>query len=66
MTARKPQPTGSPHLFVPDPEVPPDHRGRGACAECHVMGEAGDAHHRLPDTREEQALARHRVDPHDE
>lgn len=39
-----------PHLFVPDPDVPPDHTGRRACAApgCHLMGEPGDAHHTVP------------------
>ena len=37
------------HLFVPDPGVPADQNGRQACATCHLIGEAGDAHHTLPD-----------------
>lgn len=47
MTSRKPG--VRPHLFVPDPDVPADHNGRGACATCHLIGKAGDAHHELPD-----------------
>jgi hypothetical protein len=40
-----------PHVFVSDPEVPPDHIGRRACAApgCHLMGEPGDAHHTVPE-----------------
>lgn len=50
-----------PHLFVPDATVPPDQNGRGACATCHLIGEPGDAHHRLPEVPE-QAEHRRRVD----
>lgn len=40
-----------PHLFVVDPDVPPDQFGRRACLApgCHLMGKPGDAHHTLPD-----------------
>ena len=38
-----------PHPFIPDPDVPPDTNGRGACRTCHLIGEAGDAHHALPE-----------------
>jgi hypothetical protein len=40
-----------PHVFVADPDVPPDHTGRRACAApgCHLMGKPGDAHHTVPD-----------------
>lgn len=41
-----------PHLFVPDLDVPPGQDGRGACGTCHLIGEAGDAHHALPDVPE--------------
>lgn len=40
--------------FVPDPDVPAltDNRGvvtqLGACARCHLIGQAGDSHHTLP------------------
>jgi hypothetical protein len=42
-----------PHLFVPDPDVPADVNGRGACAACHCMGEPGDPRHTLPDVPEQ-------------
>lgn len=58
MTA-KPKPTGRPHLFVADPDVPADHRGRRTC-RCSLVGEPGDAHHQLPDVPE-QAEHRRRV-----
>jgi hypothetical protein len=54
-----------PHVFVADPDLPPDHQGRRVCFECHLVGRPGDAHHDMPDVPE-QALARARVDPHDE
>lgn len=47
MSARKTK--VRPHLFVPDPDVPADQNGRRACATCHLIGEAGDTHHTLPD-----------------
>jgi hypothetical protein len=53
----KPKPTGRPHLFVPDPDVPADHNGRGACVTCHLGGEPGDAHHQLPDVPEQAVVA---------
>lgn len=34
--------------FVRDPDVPPDHNGKGVCASCHLPGRPGDAHHTLP------------------
>jgi hypothetical protein len=37
-----------PHVFVADPDVPPDSNGRGACRACHLIGAAGDSHHTLP------------------
>lgn len=42
------KPSGRPHLFVPDPAIPPDMDGRGACASCHLVGAPNDAHHTLP------------------
>jgi hypothetical protein len=39
--------------FVPDPDVPADHQGRQACANCHLIGTPGDAHHTLPDVPEQ-------------
>jgi hypothetical protein len=41
------KPTGRPHLFVADPDVPPDQSGRATC-RCQLVGEPGDAHHTLP------------------
>lgn len=38
-----------PHLFQPDPDIPPGLDGRGACSVCHLVGQAGDAHHTLPE-----------------
>ena len=38
-----------PHPFRPDPDVPPDHLGRGACTTCHLIGQRGDAHHTMPE-----------------
>lgn len=35
------------HPFTPDPDVPADHRGRGTCATCRLIGEPGDGHHPL-------------------
>jgi hypothetical protein len=54
----------SPHVFVADPDLPPDMNGRRVC-RCGLLGRPGDAHHDMPDVPE-QALARVRVDPHDE
>lgn len=47
----KPSTGVPPHPFVTDPDVPPDHLGRGACRApgCHLMGQPGDAHHTMPD-----------------
>jgi hypothetical protein len=45
---RREKPTGRPHLFVADPDVPPDQSGRATC-RCQLVGEPGDAHHTLPD-----------------
>ena len=55
MSARKP--SGRPHLFTADPDVPPDQNGRSACSTCHCMGAPGDAHHTLPEV---PAQAEHR------
>jgi hypothetical protein len=49
-----------PHLFVPDPDVPPDVNGVGACSVCHCMGKPGDPRHTLPDVPE-QAEHRRRM-----
>lgn len=37
----------SPHPFVADPDVPPDHNGHRAC-RCGLVGQPGDAHHTMP------------------
>lgn len=43
------KPTGRPHLFVRDPELPhADQFGRRVCRTCHLVGEPGDAHHAMP------------------
>lgn len=47
----------APHVFVADPELPPDMNGRQVCARCHLVGRAGDAHHDMP-VVPEQAEAR--------
>ena len=31
-------------VFPPDPDLPADHQGRRTCI-CHLVGQAGDAHH---------------------
>lgn len=43
-----------PHPFQADPDVPPDHLGRGAC-RCGLIGRPGDAHHAMPDVTEPDA-----------
>jgi hypothetical protein len=35
-------------IFRADPAIPPDHNGRRTC-RCGLLGEAGDAHHTLPE-----------------
>lgn len=62
---RAPESSVRPHPFVPDPDVPPDINGRGACLSCHLIGRRGDSHHAMPDVPE-QVAARRRTDPHDE
>lgn len=42
MTARS---KVQPHMHRPDPEIPPDHRGRQRCTTCGLMGSQGDPHH---------------------
>lgn len=56
----KPKPV-RPHLFVADPDVPPDHNGQHAC-HCGLIGRPGDAHHQLPDVPE-QAIVAARYEP---
>ena len=50
----KPKSAVRPHLFVPDPDVPPDHNGRGTC-RCGLVGEPGDAHHTMPEPVDDAA-----------
>lgn len=35
-------------IFTPNLDIPPDHNGRKTCI-CRLIGEAGDAHHTVPD-----------------
>jgi hypothetical protein len=42
------KPRVRPHIFAPDPDIPPDHNGRRTC-RCGLHGQAGDAHHTVPD-----------------
>lgn len=42
----------APHVFVEDPDLPPDQNGRHAC-RCGLVGEPGDAHHTMPDAPEQ-------------
>jgi hypothetical protein len=46
----------TPHPFVADDDMPPDHNGRQVC-RCGLIGEPGDAHHQMPDVPE---MAEHR------
>lgn len=39
--------------FQPDPDVSPDQNGRHVCRACHLVGQAGDTHHPLPDVAEQ-------------
>lgn len=48
----------APHVFVADPELPPDMNGREVCARCHLVGRAGDAHHDMPAGPPEDARSR--------
>ena len=41
------------HPFIPDPDVPADINGRGACGTCHCMGKPNDLRHTLPDVPEQ-------------
>jgi hypothetical protein len=52
----KAKPTGTPHPFVADAEVPADHLGRGVCLVCHLVGQSGDAHHTLPEIPAQAAV----------
>lgn len=45
-------------VFQADPDVPPDHRGVGACKGCGLIGQAGDAHHTLPAPERDVQLLR--------
>jgi len=63
----RPKPT--PHVFIPDPDVPPDpldRSGNGACAACHCMGRPDDARHRMPDLFDADEEHRRRAGEHDE
>jgi hypothetical protein len=55
MSRDKPRVCGQ---FVPDPDTPADpFSGAQVCANCHLVGAPGDAHHTLPDVPE---MAEHR------
>lgn len=54
---KPPTPSGKPHPFVADPEVPADYTGRGACLTCHLIGQPEDAHHALPEPPEVDAAS---------
>jgi hypothetical protein len=46
----------TPHVFQPDPDVPPDPLSRNArevCRTCHLLGQPGDAHHTMPEPVED-------------
>jgi hypothetical protein len=43
--------------FISDPDLGVDHRGRHACATCHLIGEPGDARHTLPDVPAQAVVA---------
>jgi hypothetical protein len=49
--------TVRPHLFVPDPAIPPDHHGRRGCT-CGLMGHPGDPHHTVDDQAVEDGQRR--------
>lgn len=45
-------------LFTPDPDLPADpYDGRRTC-RCGLLGEAGDAHHTLPDVPDDDVQRR--------
>lgn len=46
------------HNLLLDPEIPLDHRGRGCCCTCGVLGARGDAHHFKTDQDPTAALPR--------
>jgi hypothetical protein len=54
----------TPHTARVDPDLPPDINGHAVC-RCGLLILPGDPRHDMPDVPE-QALARARVDPHDE
>jgi hypothetical protein len=57
----KSAPTGTPHVFIADPELlphPRDIEKRGVCVTCHLLGEPGDAHHAMPDVPHDDAQRR--------
>lgn len=62
----KPKPTGNPHPFIPDPDVPPGMDGRGACATCHLVGQPDDSHHRMPDLFDADEAHRRRIGEREE
>lgn len=53
----KPEPTLPQHVFVADPDLPPDQNGRRVC-RCGLVGRPGDAHHNLPAAPPEDARSR--------
>ena len=51
-----------PHVFIPDPDLPPDPLDRRkpparVCRECALLGRPGDAHHDMPDPVPDAASA---------
>lgn len=53
MTRQTAQPKAGTHLFVPDPDLPPDTNGRHVCLSCHLVGAPDDPHHHLPTVPEQ-------------
>jgi hypothetical protein len=49
------------HVFIPDPDVPPDINGLGACGACHCMGKPDDSRHRMPDLFDQDEEHRRRA-----
>jgi hypothetical protein len=52
----------SPHVFVADPDLPPDPLDRRKpparpCRDCGRMGRPDDAHHEMPDPMPDAASA---------